>query len=551
MKNNYLIASFTFIGILLLSLTQYSCSEDEETYEQTRLFRPAISGGLKAIENRIIINLAKAKEASGYKVEVSQDSFKTVAYTVQSDTNYIVLNKTLLGQDLLYNALYQIRVTSIASDPQYNSKVADLGGIRTERFPSIMLLPRVYDVTDVRARVRWTPSGPAITSVKLFAKSDLRLEKPLGEYAVTSAQHNAGEIIIDKLLPSTGYQVAIYSGTTLKGWVDYLTLVAGVDPSGANVVDLSDNDDPNALTAALDALPDGGTILLKKGMRYNVPTANLTKAVIFKGAYGLVPERTSLFTTSDWKVAVGAKINYVVFDDLEFVGEDMAGDYVFNLSNSGAKTIINELRFENCTITNLRGIVRLRSDSFIKDFTISNSVVYNFGNYGVFTCDTDGAGKAAIDNVKFVNSTFYKLTNFVTSRQNVQSFLIDGCTFNEFSQTAQQVFRFRGLGGLSEVINGLTIKNSIFGSGWAVSGTDKSVSFNREGLKATSITITNTWATSDFVAIAGSEMPGFPPATYNGETTRLWVDPEIGNFKFKDNSFAGKSDSGDPRWRVK
>lgn len=544
------IASFALFVALLT--TTFGCEKDEITYEKTRLFRPALNEDLSATGNVILVNLAKIKEATSYNLEVSQDSFKTVAYAVTVDTNYVFLDKSVLGEDLLYNTLYQVRVSANAASSEYNSKIADLGSVRTERFPSILLLPRVFDVTDKKARVRWRPGGATVTQVKTFSKSDVRLTSPIAEYPVSQAQNDAGEVIIDQLVPSTEYQIAIYSNNVLRGWVDYATLVAGIDPNGANVVNLSEEDNPDAFAPAVAGAADGAIILLKKGVRYNIPTDPLNKSITMKSAYGLVAERTELFTTGDWKVASGAKIDHIVFDDLDFIGEDMGGDYVFNISNSGEATVINELTFQNCVVQNVRGIARLRSDSFIKNFNIKNTIVHDLGNYGVFTCDTDGAGKASIDHANFENSTFYKLTIFVTSRQNMQSFKIDACTFSEFTQTGQQTFRFRGAEGLNNILNGLTISNSIFGHGWdiAVSG-DKAVAFNKDGLKNTNLSITNTWATSDFAAVAATEMAGFPAATYGKAASTLWVAPYDGNFNIADGSFAGKTDSGDPRWRVR
>ncbi|MCB9308569.1 MAG: DUF4957 domain-containing protein [Lewinellaceae bacterium] len=547
--------TYRFMGkyiFLLFFAVLFSCSKDDIVYEQTRLFRPALNTDLTAKGNTILVNLAKSKDAVSYTIDVSQDSFKTIEYNFTVDTNNFVIDKALIGEDLLYNTLYQLRATANASSSEFNSKVAELGSVRTERFASIILLPRAYDVTDVKARVRWSPAGAAVTEVKTFSSTDIKLANPISSYPVSASENADGEVIIDGLSPSTQYQVAIYSGAILRGWVDYTTLVAGVDVNDPKVVNLSDSEDPDAFTAAVLAAQDGGIILLKKGVRYNIPIDLLNKSLTIKGAYGLTPDRAALFSTSDWKVEVGANIDHVNFDDIEFIGEDMAGDYVFNISNAGAQTIINTVSFNNCEIHNLRGVLRLRSDSFVRNFTINDCVVYNFGNYGIFTCDTDGDNQAAIDNVMFTNSTFYQLTVFVTSRQNVQSFLIDGCTFSEFTQTAQQTFRFRGADGKNNIINGLTISNSIFGHGWDIAGAgDKSINFNKDGLKGTSITLTNTWATSDFAVIAGSEMPGFPSATYSGTATKLWKEPYTGDFNFSDNGFAGKFDSGDPRWRVK
>jgi hypothetical protein len=72
------------------------------------------------------------------------------------------------------------------------------------------------------------------------------------------------------------------------------------------------------------------------------------------------------------------------------------------------------------------------------------------------------------------------------------------------------------------------------------------------GLEATTFTVLNTYTTSDFGYVIGTEIPGLPSNAYTKKATDLWVSPYSGlNFNFKDTAFSGRRDSGDPRWRVK
>ncbi len=553
MKKIYTIFSTPYFAGILSALLILACNKDDENYEQTRLFRPVLNGTGMTVENNVItLNLGKLKEAASYTIEISRDSFKVVDYTVTVDTNYIVLDETLLGEGLLYNTAYQVRATANAADPQYSSKFADLGAIRTMRFPSVLNNPRSYDVTDTRAKVTWAVSGAAVTGIKVFSSTDVRLTTPIAEFNVPTADQAAGVTIISGLTPNTTYQVALYSGTTLRGWVDYKTLVAGVDVNDPKVINLSESEDPAALTAALAAVPDGGIILLKKGFRYNMPTVAFNKSVTFKGAYGFSDKKAAIVNTSgNMSISAGANIGHVVFDDLEIDGQNISGAYVFNPDISGNVTQIAELRFENCDIHHMRGIIRIRSDVFIRNYIISNSSVHHIGGYSLLTADTDGADKAAFDNVKFLNSTFYKINSLVQTRQSFQSFEIDACTFSEFTSGGAQAFRFRGAAGRNNVVNGFAIKNSIFGSGWDETGTQNTTVTMKSGLPATTFTVTNVWGTSDLKIAAGSEIPGLPGMNYSNTADKLWADPYNGIFSILDPSFAGKYDSGAPVWRTK
>ncbi|MCB9274191.1 MAG: DUF4957 domain-containing protein [Lewinellaceae bacterium] len=555
--NSFRTKIFGPLLALIAAVILMAGCEKDEVFEKTRLFRPVLNEELRAELNTIIVNMGNIREATTYTIEVSRDTFATIDYTIESDTSYVVINEeTLNGDELLWNTLYQVRATAHASNPQYDSKISDLGNVRTERFPSIMKIPTVDDIIDVAVRVSWQPIGAAVTKIRTFTTDDLKLENPIAEYDVSTDDQAAGVSIIDGMEPATAYQVAIYSGATgeqLRGWETFVTLEKGVDPADPNVVDLSGSEDPDAVGAAVLNAADGNIILLKKGVLYNFPSENLNKSITIRGAYGFGAQKAILFTTGNWNIENGASINHIRFIDLELRGEDIGGDYVFN-PNNDMETTVEELTFDNCIINTFRGIIRVRGGVHVKHYNINNSIVHHIGGYGIFTCDTDGAGGASIDNIALTNSTFSKIHSFMTTRQNAESLLIDACTLSEYADPDGILFRWRGEDGvLSNVLNGITITNSIWGHAWDEGETGNlSIRGIYDGLEATSFNIVNTYATSDFSFTADSEIPGFPALNYSGTAEDLWVDPFDGlDFNIKDNGFAGKYDAGDPRWRVK
>lgn len=541
-------------AIVMMSLVAFfACKPEEEITAETRLFRPVLNKELSAKNNTIIVNMGNIKAATGYTVEVSRDTFKTTDYTFKVDTNYVIVDETLLkGESLYWNTTYQVRALAHAAKTELDSKMSDLGSVKTEKFPSIMATPTAADVIDVAARIRWTTGGVAVAKVKVFAKTDLKLATPLAQYDVSEADQKAGSTIVSKLNPLTTYQLAIYAADgTIKGWDNFTTINRAVDTSSPNVIDLSESDDPTALNTALLNVVEGGIIVLKKGATYVMPTNNFAKSVTVTSAYGFGEQKTIITTSGGGNIAAGVNLDYIRFNNIEFIGADIGGSYIFN-PNISTLTTVKELSLDNCIASNMRGLLRIRGKFFANNFIIKNSIIHQIGNYGILTTDTDGAGNAAVDNIIFQKSTFSKINIFLTSRQNSNSVLIEDCTLSEVATNSGSLFNWRGAAGLRNVTNGIKISNCIWGHAWDQAGTAVlAVRGKSAGLDVTNITVLNTYTTGDFSYVAGTEISGLPSFTYTKKASELWVSPYSGlNFNFKDTSFPGRKDTGDPRWRV-
>lgn len=559
MKLKYILSATVLT--LVMGFIFFACKEDE-VYPETRLFRPVLNKDLKAEGNSIIVNMGSMTKAVSYTLEVSRDTFKTLDYTIQSDTSYVVINTELLRGDPLYwNTLYQIRATAHAADPAYDSKVSDLGNVRTERFPTILNLPTVYDVTDVGARVTWAVSGSAATKIAIYAPSDLKLTSPLMSFDLSEDAQTSGEAIIEGLTPSTQYQVALYSGDELRGWVDYTTKVPDIDADGPGVIDIREDTGPQAVVTAVASAPDDAIILVKRGVVYDMPTVALNKSITIRAAYGFGAKRAQLHNTNgNWNIATGSTIDHIRFIGLEIRGDnfpDATGTYVFN--PNVANVNVREILFEDCVINTMRGVMRIRNTNVvIQNFTINNCVVDSIGTYGVFTADQDPNGPpsttARVDNITFTNSTFNHLVLCIMSRNNSKTILIDNCTFSNqlFPEGTAYLFNYRGSAGNNNVTDGITIRNSIFGPGWKQVETTPNNNFRgKNGLPTTPIDVSGNYVTSDWDFVIGYEIPGLRSLVYSGGQTNLWVDPGKSNFTFKDLTFPGRFSTGDPRWRVR
>ncbi|MBL6446704.1 DUF5123 domain-containing protein [Fulvivirga sp. 29W222] len=531
-------------GILLLGmLSIFACKDDEEVFEKTRLFRPVLNEKLYSEGNTIIADIGKLKEAVSYTLEVSRDTFKTIDYTFDSDTSYVEINEVSVGEELLWYTIYQVRATAHALDAQYDSKVSDLGSVRTQKYPSNQGVPNLqFDVTDTRARVFWSTSGDLIDGVKVYAANDLRLENPLFEINLTQGQIDANEAIVNSLTPSTTYQVAIYSGETLRGWEIYTTKPS-LDFGDRPVYDLSGVENENILADTLGDIEDGAVVIVEPGRVYQANGYNFNSSVLIVSGYGFTPALPKINSASgNFDIVDGANIDSLVFKNVAIHG-DFSGSYIFNISVSGT---IGEIKFDGCQIHSQRGITRIKGGiGTIDKYSIVNSVVDSINGYAVFYVDTDGwtAG-----DILLQNSTFSKCQYFLASRSNSGSITIESCTIDQAPEAGRQMFRWRGTAGNDNVTGGIKIHNTIWGPGWDMSGSEVYAVKGVQGLGSTTFDIINTWSTSDF-SFASNDIAGFPSFIYSGTADDLWEDRENVNYNIKDRAFSAANSAGDPRWR--
>jgi hypothetical protein len=188
-------------------------------------------------------------------------------------------------------------------------------------------------------------------------------------------------------------------------------------------------------------------------------------------------------------------------------------------------------------------MVRLQSGATtVSNFIVNNSILDSLAGYGVLTVDNV---TCKVENISFTNSTIYKAEKVITSKQNSTSVLIENCTFNEAPLgNSSNYYVDYSTSGTNNVTNGITINNCIFGIGKWSNGaiTVKDIRANA----ATTVNGSNNFRTADHLS-AGNDLPNI--TTYTRASNLLWEDPSSGNFRIADNSFPGRSNAGDPRWR--
>lgn len=506
------------------------CRKDK-TFEQVRLFRPVVKEALVSNGNWIRASWQPIKDAASYTVELSRDTFKTILKSVNLDTTVYQFD------DLEWNKLYQVQVRANAADTNYSSKMSNLGSIKTPLFPTILNTPGISEISENAVKVSWTNGGATVTNIRILKASD---SSEVTAVTLTPADVSAQFRIIGGLASSTSYIIFLYSGTSVRGWADFTTKA----PLAGNLIDLRGiTGRPSVLADTIPIIPSGSIVILKRGETYNIAAAlSLNKSItILSGTDLLVTGQATISMPANFNITSGSVIDSIVFNDVTLRGTDYASKYVFNINTA---CTIGKMSFLSCRAEFFRGVLRTQSQpAIINTFLVDNCIIDSVSNYGVISVDV-ATSKA--DNIIIRNSTIYKAEKVVTSRNNSTSVLIENCTFNEAPWGGgNNYYVDYSTSPTNNVTNGITISNCIFGVGKINAG-----NVSIRGIRAnaaTTINASNNYRTSDQVSL-GNDIPSI--ITYSKPAAQLFSDPANGNFRIIDNTFPGRSTSGDPRWRL-
>jgi hypothetical protein len=351
------------------------------------------------------------------------------------------------------------------------------------------------------------------------------------QVAVTADQNAAGEALVEGLSAGTNYTAEIFAGNKSKGLLTFTTKAPVV---GNNVVDLRPiADRPSVLFDTLSQITDGAIVLLKRGRTYTIPSAyTFDKSVSIRSGLGFGnPAELLLSNNFD----ASGNIDSLNFSDLT-IATDGNADYFMNI---GHETVIGDVKVENCTTEGVfnNSFIRLKkAGAEINNLLINNCIIDSFGigaKYAVIYANASSS--AVIDNISIQNSTFYSFYYFIRQDGVTGTSLnINNCTFNDMINQGGYFINYSGT--FPPKFN---IMNTILGS--TIDPT------NSNGIKSSgNAVLSNTYMTSDCVFSAN---PITGANSYSGTAGDLFTDPANGDFTIKDNSFAGKSTAGDPRWR--
>lgn len=542
MKNiNYKINSSKVVALLLLLAV--ACNKEEVgQLSLSRQFSPTkftITNGETQSTVTWSASLFTISGQVTYTVEISDkaDDFSTPAYTTTTSDVSVVLTDNMLTIKKDYYA----RVKAIGQDKTGDSNwlVSSSFKILGEQF----LNPVTSDnVIDKSVRLTWRAS-PDLTKIIITPASGTPISVDL-----TSADLTALMKQIDNLAPGTIYTAEIFAGVKTKGTQQFTTVASLI----GNVVDLrgiSVTKKPNILTDTLPDIPSGSIVLLKRGSGYVLSAVyNLDRSVTIQSGLDFGTSLAILKSSSNFNLAVGSVIDSIVFKDLVIKGGranfgSYNSDYILN---ANVAATVNKIRLQNCTVKILRGVVRGQAGGVgtkYGNYIINNCLIDSIRDFGIATASS----ASAFANITITNTTIYRARKVIlhTVAGNT-SVSISNCTFNELvAGTATPAANYFIDFNTANSVNGISIKNTIFGKVWNETGAGTAVAGIRAGT-STAVNGSNSYYTTDFVNTT-NPIPNL--SSYSGTAAALFTDPNNGNFKILDANFIGKGSSGDPRWR--
>jgi hypothetical protein len=513
---------------LLLTVVIISCKKVTlERFTPDRMFTPTSISITTADTTAVITwpaSLFSAGSGVTYTLEISQDStFKAApALSSKVDSTAAVVTDDVLKDRTPYYVRVRANATATAA-------ASDQWVVTTRPFSlvGVQIFHPVQssDIIDIAAYLNWTTTQGVDKIVVTKANGDT-IQMP-----VSADENAAGQELVEGLTAGTTYTAEIFAGNKSKGILTFTTKAPVV---GNNMVDLRGiADRPSVLFDTLSQISDGAIVLLKRGRTYTIPSAyTFDKSVSIRSGLGFGdPAKLLLSNNFD----ASGNIDSLNFSDLTIATDGNAAYFM----NVGHATVIGNVKVENCTTKGVfnNSFIRLKtSGAEITNLLINNCIIDSFGigaKYAVLYAS--GSSKALIDNITIQNSTFYSIYYFIRQDGITGTSLnINNCTFNDMINNGGYFINYSGT-----FPSKFNIMNTILGS--TIDPT------NANGIKASgNAVLSNTYMTSDCVFSAN---PITGANSYSGKARDLFADPANGNFKIKDNSFAGKSTAGDPRWR--
>ncbi len=539
MKRLHMVFRKKISLVWLLPVFLFACSKIPEIGEANlpRLFTP-VGITLTLAETQVKIewspSLFSQDKAVQYIVEISKDStFQAAAdFTTSVDTTVVVVTDA----DIAVRQRYFARVKADATGASIGS-----GWFTSEGFSmtgeQIFVVPvPESDIIDRAVILRWTTT-PGVTKIVITPPAGPSVDIPL-----SAADNTAGMKLIENLQSNTVYFAEIFAGAISKGFLSFTTKET---ITGSSVIDLRGiANRPSVLEDTISVVPSGSIIILKRGLTYTLSSTNYVDRsfTILSGA-DFISDLATIYFTSNFNLLDGSNIDSITFKDLNLESDNYGSRYVFNINTTGT---IGKVNFENIRGHRFRGWFRCQNGGAgtqVNEVNIMNCVIDSLREYALVTTNNSNA----VANIYVANSTVYSARRVIDHRSaGSNSITFENCTFYRLpgGNTSGSNY-FIDLSSNNSA-NPITLTNCIFGQSWDELGQGNDVPGIRTG-SSTTVSVSNSYQAADFVSTNMSyQIPGLVP--YTGSSYDLFTDPDNGDFSIKDGGFAGRGNSGDPRW---
>lgn len=527
---------------VLLLLVFTGCKRDIKDVEDPdlpRLFTP-VGVRLTVSQTQVKIDWNPSLFSTGqklqYTVEVARDSsFQTIAFTKIVDTNTIVVTDVDIPIRIKHVA--RIKANAFGNTPESKWIITAPFTMTGEQIFTVPVPES--DIIDIAVILRWTTT-PGITKIVMTPPTGSPFD-----VIISAADNTAGFKLITGLLASTTYSAEIFAGTRSKGLLSFTTKAS---ITGANIIDLRGIlNRPSVLADTLPIIPSGSIIILKRGLTYNITSGtSLNKSMTILSGPDFIPDLASVFMGSNFNLTANAAIDSLVFKDVNMYSDDYNAKYIFNINQVGT---IGKVKFENVRGHKFRGFFRMQTGGAgtkVTDLIIQNCVIDSLRDFSLVNTNNSNT----VANILVSKTTLYNARKVIDHRSpGSNSIKFEDCTFYNLpgGGAAGGVggFYFIDLGTQNSATP-IVVKNCIFGKTW----NDQGLGDDARGIQAgaaTTVSVTNSYQTSDFISTNPLyQISGLIP--YSGTSFVLYTDPANGDFKIKDLNFAGRGNSGDPRW---
>jgi hypothetical protein len=542
------------IGLFAVGVT--SCKTSEDELQLPHLFRP-VNLSADLYKTIATISWAKVDSAVSYTLQISTDSIGYTMPVVDTTVTSLSVVKELAGETKFF-----VRLRANASDTTKNSLFNKTLSFKTPA-ENIFLgygtsintgkLISTY-MTDVKTlTIKWTPGANATHLILTNADASER-----DSVAISADEALAGQKVVTNLGNSKWttkiYNKKVLRGTTYGTVEGDIVLAAGGDLLNAL----------NTATSGQVILLTGNATFPIGGSAYNFSknvkirsTSPTNRSVVCMTA------GTPTTTANMFGVVAGAAIDSLVFENIDFTGycdnNPTSTKIAYLYSNKVASTVTN-MKYTNCNIHNFGNTPMRISGAVNQTITNLNYNGCNINEIGYTSTYAIVNSNSAdlINNINFSNCTIsnFKGSLILRTGSSLNTINITNCTVNKAMQdsTSARYLLDLNTAAFTGTGSGITIKNCIFGK----TGLNKIVgtSFGANGFRGTvTPTITGCYYTTDYVDDPVTVTPNAPSTSikskmtsYSGASTALWVDPLNGNFSLKDTGFAGKGVAGDLRW---